>query len=581
MTRTHPLIAASIPLLSLAIAQDFGPTLECPLLGPSFSSNFNLSETDAFAEAKAAFPGVIDDLFEAGRASANTSSFVIDVFSAVSNASLYTYSHEATAPAMNESFPPDLNDETIFRIGSVSKLFTVYAILAHAEGLDVLDHPVTQYLPELAGNAGKDPLNRIVYEDVTIGALASHQAGTGGFPLTTANCFATGDCDVEKFLTMMRDQKRASQPIFANSLYSDAGFGILGRVLERMTNQSYADALSSILSKPLDLQHSGTFIPKEEDVNGIVIPGVEDALSAWGLDNQVTAPSGGVYSNAADLRTLGLSILHNQLLTPPATREWMKPHARTSGLTVSIGAPWEIYSLTIPVSANSTRYRVSDLYSKAGGQPGYTAIFALSPDHQLGISVLVAGSSASKDRWTLRAAAAETFVTAAEHAAQEVAQRNFAGTFVNADESSSNATLTVDEGHPGLGLASWYVEGVEFRANLIMPGIELPPDTNITVRLYPTGLEAPSPERGNSNMLLKYRAVAQILPLDPAARAIAEGGKSTLFDDACDAFLNTAFFEDEQGDVVDEFVLEVDGEGRLVGLSHDATNQTLSRLEDS
>ena len=72
-----------------------------------------------------------------------------------------------------------LNDGTIYRIGSVSKLYTVYAILANA-GMEVLDHRVTRYLPELAGNAGSDPLQRIRWEDVTVGALASQLGGSGG-----------------------------------------------------------------------------------------------------------------------------------------------------------------------------------------------------------------------------------------------------------------------------------------------------------------------------------------------------------------------------------------------------------------
>lgn len=572
MSRTQLLIAASLSLLSHTIAQDFRPTAECPLLGPAFSSDFDLSKTDAFAEAKAAFPDVIDALFEAGTVSSNTSSFVIDVYSAVTNTSIYTYTHEATEPAMNETFPAELNDESIFRIGSVSKLFTVYAILAHARGLDVLSHPVTQYLPELEGNAGKDSLNRIVWEDVTVGALASHQAGAGNFPLPSVACFFTGECEVDEFLTLMREQKRASQAVFASSLYADGGFGILGRVLERMTNQSYEDALASVLTQPLGLEHSGTRIPQDEDVNAIVIPGWEESLSGWGLDNQILSPSGGVYSSAADFRTLGLSILHNELLTSAQTRAWMKPHARTSSLTVSVGAPWEINSLTIPISPNSTRYRVSDVYSKSGGNPGYTAMFVLSPDHQIGISVLVAGATASGDRWPLRAAAAETFVAAAEHGAWENAQRNFAGLFTDEENEGSNATLTVDDDHPGLGLESWYVDGAEFRYNIT----STPPEIETTVRLYPTGLESRS-ERGT--LLVKYRAVGEPLPLSPESRTRADGGEA-LFDDSCATWMTTAFWETYEGGVADEFILEVE-EGRLVAFIHAASNQTLNRAEES
>ena len=72
-----------------------------------------------------------------------------------------------------------LDDGTAFRVGSVSKLFTAYAILAK-EGFDVWDRPVTEILPELSGNNKSEPLERVIWEDVTVGALLSQQGGSGG-----------------------------------------------------------------------------------------------------------------------------------------------------------------------------------------------------------------------------------------------------------------------------------------------------------------------------------------------------------------------------------------------------------------
>lgn len=48
------------------------------------------------------------------------------------------------------------------------------------------------------------------------------------------------------------------------------------------------------------------------------------------------------------------------------TRLWMKPRGHTSSLVFSLGAPWEINRLALNVSADSTAYRISDLYTKAG-----------------------------------------------------------------------------------------------------------------------------------------------------------------------------------------------------------------------
>ena len=68
-----------------------------------------------------------------------------------------------------------MDDESIYRIGSVSKLYTAYAILA-ASGIKVMDRPVTDYVPELLG--GSDS-NTIDWKEVTIGALMSQQGGIG------------------------------------------------------------------------------------------------------------------------------------------------------------------------------------------------------------------------------------------------------------------------------------------------------------------------------------------------------------------------------------------------------------------
>lgn len=253
----------------------------------------------------------------------------------------------------------------------------------------------------------------------------------------------------------------------------------------------------------------------------------------------------------------------------------MKPRAFTSSIVSGVGAPWEINRLTLPVSANSTRTRISDLYTKAGGNNGYTAVFALSPDHSLGYSVTVAGAAASVDRWPLRAAAGETFVVAAEHAARENALRNFVGTFVDPNNSTSNATLSIHDDHPAISLDSLYVDGLEVKSVTLSPLYEPQPDTPLSVQLYPTGLQTTT---GTGAEQLTYRAVVNVIPTQP--RSVIDGGVS-LFDDSCKTWLTTAFWEDlffDTGEFYDEFVLEV-AEGQLTKVIFPVANKTLERVE--
>lgn len=86
---------------------------------------------------------------------------------------------------LNESAGSTLNvtQNSVYRIGSISKLFTAYIFLVNY-GWEHWDKPVTNYLPELRGSAGhskttKDVVDSVDWGEVTIGALASHLSGIG------------------------------------------------------------------------------------------------------------------------------------------------------------------------------------------------------------------------------------------------------------------------------------------------------------------------------------------------------------------------------------------------------------------
>lgn len=69
-----------------------------------------------------------------------------------------------TAEKISNIGVPTVNGDTIYRIASVTKLFTVLSLLLQ-EGLDI-DGFVWQHIPELAG------LNN--FQDITLRMLASH-----------------------------------------------------------------------------------------------------------------------------------------------------------------------------------------------------------------------------------------------------------------------------------------------------------------------------------------------------------------------------------------------------------------------
>lgn len=64
---------------------------------------------------------------------------------------------------------------------------------------------------------------------------------------------------------------RASSKVFEpndRSTYSNAGFSLLGQILERATNKSFSDVISSSILSPLGMENTRTSKPK--DVQGII-----------------------------------------------------------------------------------------------------------------------------------------------------------------------------------------------------------------------------------------------------------------------------------------------------------------------
>ncbi|KAK1990264.1 beta-lactamase [Colletotrichum falcatum] len=524
------------------------PTEEVPLLGPSFLSNFDPTDSEHIQSATESFPRVIEALFDTGKLNKTDLVFAVDVYSAATNKSLYSYYHvgEVGKAGLTSG---ELNDGTIGRIGSA--------------GLEVLDHPVTRYIPELMGNSSGDSFGRIRWDEITVGALASHQAGSGGVDgllspnLTLDDYQALSPDDLFSYLSL----KRPVVSPYRNAVYSDGGYSLLGQVLARLTGQTYADALRSIILDPLGLNGTTAAAPNSTGMNAIN-RALYAELTSFGLDIPITASSGGIYSNAADLRALGLSILNSEILSGTNTSRWMKPLSGTGSLVELVGAPWEIARLAIPTSAGSNRTRVSDLYTKAGGNGDYTCIFALSPDHGIGYSILVAGSTATPARWPIRDAVGELFIPAAEAAAADNAGLNLAGTFVAAS-AGSNMTLGVDADGAGLVVESSFFAGEDQTAGAS------------ALRLFPTGLYSSSRSHSalydsRGTFSTAFRMVAYPAELKPRSRS--EGGAGDLFDNS------HVWMNFDAKEAVDEYILTID-DGRLVNITSSYLHVTFTRLD--
>jgi CubicO group peptidase (beta-lactamase class C family) len=147
---------------------------ECPPLGPVFPAASNPSSTKAIHTARTEFVHTLKQALQSGELDDKTS-FSINVYSASSNETLFTYHY--AAPALKGSLGAGvLNDDTIYRIGSLSKLYTAYTLLV-ADGMKHWNEPITNFVPELAAASVENSIDDSHWSTITVGALASHMGG--------------------------------------------------------------------------------------------------------------------------------------------------------------------------------------------------------------------------------------------------------------------------------------------------------------------------------------------------------------------------------------------------------------------
>ncbi|KAF7556442.1 hypothetical protein G7Z17_g1420 [Cylindrodendrum hubeiense] len=144
----------------------------CPLLGPVFPAPQGaLDDSSAINDAVARLTDLMENIAQSG----TNTTFYVQAFSGTNT--LFNYGY--VPPTMNDSLTTgNLDENTVFRIGSVSKLITVYTILAEV-GMELMSDPITKWVPELAkvAKGQEDPVTRPQWNDITIGQLASHLSG--------------------------------------------------------------------------------------------------------------------------------------------------------------------------------------------------------------------------------------------------------------------------------------------------------------------------------------------------------------------------------------------------------------------
>jgi CubicO group peptidase (beta-lactamase class C family) len=143
----------------------------CPPLGAVFPAPQAPGESPLVQKAAAALKAGLDARIAS---QFNNSGLSIGVKSIHEEDPLFTYYFTPPNPGEGSD---KIDEDTVFRIASGSKLFT--ALAARVNDKIDLQASVLKYLPELNKTAGDDDILSLKWEDITVGSLASHLSGVG------------------------------------------------------------------------------------------------------------------------------------------------------------------------------------------------------------------------------------------------------------------------------------------------------------------------------------------------------------------------------------------------------------------
>jgi len=255
---------------------------------------------------------------------------------------------------------------TRFSIGSATKAFTAAAVLSLRDaGLVDLDDPLADYVPEYSPSEG---------EGVTLRRLLSHSAGVPDLGLDPRTL---GD------LTRPRSPLELIGPIMERPLdfkpgeraqYSNAGYALLGLVVERAGGMPYADFVRERLLDPLGMGRTGYGPDDGTD------PDVAEGLLELADGRTVAAPrfhpslgysAGGLYSTVEDLRLWDRGLAAGRVLSDDSRELMFTPGPGGFGLGWLVMETWGRKDI-----------------AHGGGAPGYGAWIERWPDDEAFVAVL-------------------------------------------------------------------------------------------------------------------------------------------------------------------------------------------------
>ncbi|MEV0621509.1 serine hydrolase domain-containing protein [Nonomuraea sp. NPDC050404] len=214
---------------------------------------------------------------------------------------------EAATGVLNTRTGVEATPGSIFQIGSITKTWTATMIMQLAdEGRLDLDRPVRDHLRDFA-LADPDAA-----ATVTPRHLLTHTAGFAGEDITD---YGRGDDAVAALVANLRGAPQVTAPGTLFS-YNNAGFVVLGRLIEVLDGHSWSRSTQWRLIEPLGLRAAVT-LPEQALMHRAAVGHVGEGehagpAPAWSLPRALD-PAGGLVMSATDLLEFARPLLADGL----------------------------------------------------------------------------------------------------------------------------------------------------------------------------------------------------------------------------------------------------------------------------
>ncbi|UCH63911.1 MAG: beta-lactamase family protein [Fidelibacterota bacterium] len=274
---------------------------------------------------------------------------------------------------------------TVYRAGSITKLFTAIGIMQLAEqGLVDIDNPISAYLPEFSIKSRFADMRAPTLRD-----LLTHHSGLPSDRFKDWAWESPPPDDYEEvFLelpTQFTDDYMARPPGAAFA-YSNLGFSLLGNVIARVSGESYPDYIENHILKPLGMERSAVIV--NDRIRGDLAKGYtgkKESETPYIRD----LPAGSLLSSANDMaRFIGMilgkgTLGETRVLSPETLERVFVPQNEEVPLDLDFRIGLAFW-LVNPMGLELAGYPASH----GGDLPPYHAILVTLPSEGLGVVVM-------------------------------------------------------------------------------------------------------------------------------------------------------------------------------------------------